>query len=156
MGRGKRWSDVENGVLRELVGEGLSVGEIVMSGRLVGRSPQAIVKQMERLGLRGSSFVGVRKSFVGQIGRVEVPGFEEFVERYVDAFNKLCGLEEFSRDDLERFRLIFMAAWKFRDLFKEYERVKEVEVRVEKLEKLVEQLISEKKEEDVEQAAHIG
>jgi hypothetical protein len=134
-----------------MVGEGLSVGEIVESGKLVGRSPQAIVKQVERLRL--ASVVGVRKSFVGQIGKVDVPGFDEFVGRYVDAFNKLCGLEEFSRDDLERFRLIFMAAWKFRDLFKEYERVQEVENRVEKLEKFVEQLLSEKKDEVTKQAS---
>ena len=150
MGGGRRWSDVENGLLREMVGKGKSVGEIVGCGRFVGRSPQAIVKQVERLRL--GSLVGVRKSVVGQIGKVDVPGFDEFVGRYVDAFNKLCGLVEFSRDDLERFRLIFMAAWKFRDLFKEYERVEEVEDRVRKLEKLVEQLVSAKKVETPEQA----
>lgn len=149
MGGGKRWGDVENKVLQEMVGEGLGVGEIVGSGKLQGRSPQAILKQVERLRL--SSFVGVRKSFVGQIGKVDVPRFEEFVGRYVDAFNKLCGLEEFTRDDLERFRLIFMAAWKFRDLFKEYERIEEVENRVEKLEKLLQQLTAERNPEGSQQ-----
>ena len=150
MGGGRRWSDVEVAVLRELVGEGLGVEEIVAGGRLSGRSAQAVGKMVERLRL--GSVVSGRKSFVGQIGMADVPGFGEFVGRYVDAFNKLCGLEEFSRDDLERFRLIFMAAWKFRDLFKEYERVREVEDRVGKLEKLVEQLVSEKKAEAPEQA----
>lgn len=79
-------------------------------------------------------------------------GFGEFVGRYADASNKLCSLEEFTRDGLERFKLIFMTA-KFRDLLKEYERIVEVESRVEKLEKLVEQLFTEKKGEATEHAA---
>jgi len=149
---GKRWSDVENKVLREMVQNQATLEDIVKSGRFEGRTPQAIAKQIERLKL--SLFVAERKnSFVGQVGRAEIPKFDEFIARYVDAFNKLCGMVEYSKEDLERFRLIFMAAWKYRDLFREYEKFEEVKARVEKLEKLVEQLLSEKKTEAVKQTA---
>jgi len=149
---GKRWSDAENKVLREMVQNQATLEDIVKSGRFEGRTPQAIAKQIERLKL--SLFVAERKnSFVGQVGRAEIPNFDEFIARYVDAFNKLCGMVKYSKEDLERFRLIFMAAWKYRDLFREYEKFEEVKARVEKLEKLVEQLLSEKKTEAVKQTA---
>ena len=152
MGRGRRWTDAECRMLEEMVQNGVTLQGIVGSGKFEGRSLQAIGKQIERLRLR-SFVVGGKKSFVGQIGRAVIPNFEDFVARYVDAFDKLCGMVEYSREDLERFRLIFMAAWKYRDLFREYEKFEEVKVRVERLEKLVEQLLSEKKTEAVEKAA---
>ena len=139
MGRGKRWTDAENTLLMEMTQQGLSLDDIVKSGKFEGRTPQAIAKQVERLKL--GCFVGQnKKSFVGQIGKAEIPGFEEILARYVDAFNKLCEKTELTKEDLERIRLIFQAAWKYRELYREYERWEELEQRVDKIEKLLEYL----------------
>ena len=117
MGRGKRWTDAENTLLMEMTQQGLSLDAIVKSGKFEGRTPQAIAKQIERLKL--GCFVGQKeKSFVGQIGKAEIPGFEEILARYVDAFNKLCEKTELTKEDLERIRLIFQAAWKYRELYR--------------------------------------
>jgi len=132
MGRGKRWTETENRLLQGMIQQGASLDNIIRSGKFEGRTPQAIAKQVERLKLH--SFVGQsKKSFVGQIGKAEIPGFEDVLARYVDAFNKLCEKAELSKEDLERIRLIFQAAWKYRELYREYEKWEELEARVEKL-----------------------
>lgn len=139
MGRGRRWSEAEKRLLKGMIQQGASLDDIVKSGKFEGRTPQAIAKQVERLKL--GSFVGQnKKSFVGQIGKAEIPGFEEVLARYVDAFNKLCDKTELTKEDLERIRLIFQAAWKYRELYREYERWEELEARVEKLAADVEML----------------
>ena len=140
MGRGKRWTDAENMLLLGMVKQGLSLDQIVKSGKFEGRTPQAIAKQIERLKL--GCFVGQnKKSIVGQIGKAEIPEFEEVLARYIDAFNKLCEKPEIAKLDLERIRLIFQAAWKYRELFREYEHLEELEQRIEKLEADIEMLM---------------
>jgi len=140
MGRGKRWTDAENMLLMEMAQQGLSLDTIVKSGRFEGRTPQAIAKQMERLKL--GFFVGQnKKSIVGQISKAEIPEFQEVLARYVDAFNKLCEKDELSKEDLERIRLIFTAAWKYRELYREYEKWEEIKARIDKLAADVEMLM---------------
>lgn len=75
--------------------------------------------------------------FGTQISKAEIPGFEDVLGHYVDAFNKLCEMTDYTREDLERIRLIFTAAWKYRELFREYEQLEDLEARVEKLEALL-------------------
>ncbi len=126
--------------------QGLSLDAIVKSGRFEGRTPQAIAKQMERLKL--GFFVGQnKKSVVGQISKAEIPEFEEVLARYVDAFNKLCEKAELSKEDLERIKLVFTAAWKYRELYREYEKWEELEARIDKLTADVQMLIDLKKKE---------
>jgi len=132
MGRGKRWTDAENTLLMEMVQQGLSLDAIVKSGKFEGRTPQAIAKQMERLKLG---------FFVGQISKAEIPEFQEVLARYVDAFNKLCEKDELSKEDLERIRLIFTAAWKYRELYREYEKWEEIKARIDKLDADVKMLM---------------
>jgi len=149
LGRGKRWTETENRLLQEMIQQGASLDDIIRSGKFEGRTPQAIAKQVERLKL-GSFVRQNKKSIVGQIGKAEIPGFEEVLARYVDAFNKLCQMTEYSKEDLERIRLVFTAVWKYRELFREYERLEELEQRIEKLATDVEML----KEMRAEKAGH--
>jgi len=146
MGRGKRWTDVENTLLLEMMQQGLSLEAIVKSGKFEGRTPQAIAKQMERLKL--GCFVGQnRKSIVGQIGKAEIPEFEDVLARYIDAFNKLCEKTEITREDIERIRLIFQAAWKYRELYREYEKIEEIKARLDKINADIEMLKEMKERE---------
>jgi len=92
---------------------------------------------MQRLGSLGYQ----NKKFFGQqIREAEIVGLESIVRRYVDAFNKICDLTEYDKQDLERFRIIFMAAWKYRALFADYERLKQVEDEIEELRRAVEEI----------------
>jgi hypothetical protein len=67
-----------------------------------------------------------KKVFAPQVGEAEIVGLETIVKRYLDAFNKICDLEEYDKLDLERFRIIFMATWKCRELFREYQEMEKV------------------------------
>ncbi|MCL6579839.1 MAG: hypothetical protein K6T73_10775 [Candidatus Bathyarchaeota archaeon] len=146
MGRGERWSDAENTLLMEMVQQGLSLDDIVKSGKFEGRTPQAIAKQIERLKL--GCFVGQnKKSFVGQIGKAEIPEFEEVLARYVDAFNKLCEKPEITKEDVERIKLIFQAAWRYKELYHEYEKIEEIKARLDKINADIEMLKEMKKRE---------
>lgn len=137
MVRGKRWTQEENEFLREMIEKGMSGEDILKSGKLPHRTIMAIQNQMRRLG----SFDSQRKkSFDSQIRETEIVGLESIVKRYVDAFNKICDKTDYDKVDLERFRIIFMAAWKYRDLFAQYERVRRVEEQIKGLQKVVEEI----------------
>ena len=133
MARGKRWTEAETKLLMEMVKEDKSVEEIIKSGKFPNRTSMAIQNAVKRF-----SFDSQKKKFIdSQIREAEIVGLETIVARYVDAFNKICDLEKYDKADLERFRIIFQAAWKYRELFREYQKLEDLEARVESLEKLL-------------------
>jgi len=135
MAGGKRWTRDEIQLLREMIQKGTSAQEILESGRLPGRTYRSIDTEVKRL-----SFAPQKIFNAPQISEAEIVGLETIVKRYVDAFNKICDLTEYDKTDLERFRIIFMAAWKYRDLFAEYERLRQVEEKMEEIRKRLEVL----------------
>ena len=137
MARGKRWTPEENDLLREMIEKGMTSEDILKSGKFPNRTIMAIQNQMRRL---GSFEIQRKKSFDSQIREAEIVGLESIVKRYVDAFNKICDKTDYDKVDLERFRIIFMAAWKYRALFAEYERLKQVEEEISELRKAVEEI----------------
>jgi len=149
MARGKPWTETENKLLTEMTQKGATLKEIIKSEKLPNRTPPAIQMQLSRL----SKIVKQKNFTTQQIREAEIVGLDAIVKRYIDAFNKICDQTECKKEDLERFRIIFMAAWRYRDLFREYEKIEQVKARVEKLEQLVEQLRSEKKTETPKQPA---
>ena len=145
MARGKPWTGEEIALLQKMIEQGMSLDDIVKSGKFPHRTPRAIEKQIKIL---SGSLVSQKKiSKVTLISKAEIPDFDEIIARYVDAFNKLCDKTEFTKEELERFRIIFMAAWKYRDMFREYEEIEEVKHDVERLKGMVAQLLAEKKKE---------
>ncbi len=145
MGRGKKWTDLENELLAQMTRQGMTVRQIYESGKFPNRSFQALDKQLERLGVdlsRQKKF-----SLSGQIREAEIIDLETIVRRFVDAFNKICGVKECSKEDLNRFRVIFSAARMYFDLYFKLEEFSEVKSRLERLERLVAQLANEKKTE---------
>lgn len=140
MAGGKRWTEAENNLLREMIEQGAKLHEVVKTRKFEGRTPRAIEKQIRKLK------VSPKKFKVTPIGKAkEVLGFEEFILRYVNAFIQVCEADELTRDELERFRLIFMAAWKYRDMFSSFEEIEEVKADVKRLKELVAELLAEKK-----------
>jgi len=143
--RGKRWTEAENRLLLEMAKQGLNVQEIYESGKFPNRTFHAVQNQLKRL---GADLTGQRKfQFTGQIREGEIVELETVVRRFVDAFNRLCELNECNKAELERFRIIFSAARIYFDLYFKLQGFEEVKARVERVEKLVEQLAAEKKAE---------
>jgi hypothetical protein len=149
MARGKRWTEAENKLLLEMIREGMSVQQIYDSGKFPNRSFNALQHQFKQLKkLSSDDYAGKKKiSFVGKIGEAEIVDLESVVKRFVDAFNKICALDKYNKQDLERFRIIFSAARVYFDLYFKLQSFEEVKARVERVEKLVEQLATEKKAE---------
>ena len=143
MGRGPRWTEAENKSLLKLIQQGMSAEAIYQSGALPGRTYKAILNQIQRLGAHLSS----QKNFSlsTQIREAEIVDLETVVRRFVDAFNKICDLTGCTKEDLERFRIIFSAARVYFDLYFRLEEFGEVRRSVQRLERLVEQLQAEKK-----------
>ncbi|MEM2912535.1 MAG: hypothetical protein QW146_08535 [Candidatus Bathyarchaeia archaeon] len=147
MGRGKRWTETENTLLKEMVRQGMSIHEIFSSGRFSNRTLYAIQNQLKRL---GANLTRQKKKFMtNQISKAPIADYDEILAHYVDAFNKLCEKTEFTKEELERFRIIFMAAWKYREMFRSYEEIEKVKADVERLKETVAQLLAGEKSKEV-------
>jgi hypothetical protein len=123
--------------------QGMGIQEIYESGKFPNRTFRAIQNQLQRLGAGLSAQKKFQMS--AQIREAEIVELETVVRRFVDAFNKICDLTECSKEELERFRIIFSAARVYFDLYFKLQSFEEVKARVERVEKLVEQLAAEKK-----------
>jgi hypothetical protein len=141
MVRGKSWTEAEINSLLDMVHQGMSVDQIAKSGKFANRTSKAIEDAVSRLSFETRK----KKSFGAQIREAEIVGLETVVKRYLDAFNKICDLEEYDKLDLERFRIIFMAAWKYRELFREYQEMEKVEARIEQLERTMAEIQAKQK-----------
>lgn len=147
MGRGKRWTETENTLLQEMVRQGMSIHEIFNSCRFSNRTLYAIQNQLKRL---DANLTRQKKKFMtNQISKTPIADYDEILARYVDAFNKLCEKTEFTKEELERFRIIFTAAWKYREMFRSYEEIEKVKADVERLKETVAQLLAEEKNKEV-------
>jgi len=136
MARGKRWTQEENEFLMKLVEEGLTLEQIFQSDKFPGRTARAIDAQIKRL-----SIVSQKKNFiVSQITPVDIISLEEVLKSWSDAFQKLCKLESVTKAGLERFRILFMAASKYAALLEAYHHYAEVEKRLERIERVLEEL----------------
>jgi hypothetical protein len=130
MARGKPWTEKEIRVLGEMTGAGLSAQHIYDSGRLPGRTVQAIIKQ-----LSGCSIVNtIPSALVNTIEPSEnVLSMEEVVKLFSTAFGQICAIQEVDKLALERFRIIFQAAKDYGPLLAGYEKWEKIEKQIEEL-----------------------
>jgi hypothetical protein len=78
----------------------------------------------------------------------EIPrDLEPLVAKYINAFNRLCKTTEVSREELQRFKLIFQAAKDYAKLFSAYEEIERVKAEIAELKVSVAQLAASKKAE---------
>lgn len=133
MARGKRWTEEENKLLREMVESKLSVQQIFDSGKLPGRSYEAIRMQKKKLPIDSAK----TKSIVESIVPGEAIELSEVLERYSDAFKQICKEGELDKLQLERFRIIFSAAKDYAPLLAHYERLSQVEKEMAELRQMV-------------------
>lgn len=140
MARGKRWTQEENKLLAEMVGQNMTIEDIFESGKFPGRTHDAIRMQIERL-----SFVQQKKkSIVEQISLSEgIISLEEVLKCFSTAFKQICETQELDRLQLERYKIVFGAAKDYGPLLAHYERMSIVEREIENLKKMVEEIRSQ-------------
>ncbi len=136
MGRGKRWTREELGLLKEMIQKGMDIDKIVQSGKFKERTHEAIRVQVNR-----QAFVGqTKKPIVEQIRPVEVISLDEVLKRFTDAFRQICESTELDRTELNRFRIIFSAAKEYAPLLTQYERLKTVEEEIAELKRILDEV----------------
>ena len=129
MARGKPWTDAEINLLKEMTGAGLSAQHIYDSGKLPGRTYQAIVKQ-----LYGCTLVNtIPSSIVNTIEPSDALSMDEVVKLFSTGFKQICELQEVDKLTLERFRIIFNAAKDYGPLLSSFEKWQKIEKQIEEL-----------------------
>lgn len=146
MVRGENWTEAEEKLLFEMIQRGMNAQQIYDSGMFPNRSYRAIQNEVDRT--RADPGTQKEISLGTQIGEADIIGLDSVVKRYVDAFNKVCDLKSCSKEDLERFRIIFSSARAYFEVYYKFQKYEEVERRVERVEKLVAQLAAKKNAED--------
>jgi len=142
MARGKRWMEQEINFLLEMTNQGMNPQEIFDSGKLQGRTVDAIRKQQKALG----SIVQTKRGAIVQtiLPAKDVLSLDDVVKRFTTAFKQICELKEVDKLALERFRIIFQAAKEYGPLLKFYENWEVMEQRVAKVEELLAELQARK------------
>jgi hypothetical protein len=145
MARGKRWTEEENDLLVEMANQGMSPQQIYDSGKLPGRTIWAIRKQIKGI----SSIVQTKRTGIVQTieQAPDALSMDEVVKLFSTAFKQVCKLKEVDKLQLERFRIIFQAAKDYGPLLSRYEKWEELEQRVEKIEKLLEEIKNQRAEQ---------
>lgn len=126
--------------MREMIEREMTADEIFKSGKFPGRTYRAIAKQIHIL--KSGLIVPLNKKFIVPLIQPapQVLHPEEIIKRYCSAFKGICETAELTREELERFRIIFMAAWKYTDIYAEYERLKQIEEQMEEIRRRLEAL----------------
>ena len=142
MARGKPWTEEEINLLWEMTSQGMNPQEILESGKLSGRTVDAVRKQQKALG----SIVQTKPTAIVQtiLPAKDALSMDEVVKRFTTAFKQICELKEADKLLLERFRIIFQAAKDYGPLLKFYENWEVMEQRVAKIEELLAELQARK------------
>ena len=134
---GFRWTGEESRVLRELVEQGLGAQQIYESGKLAGRTYEAIRRQVNLEALasaKGNSNVDTIEP------ASDAMKMEKVVKPFSTAFDQICQTQTVDRLALERFRIIFQAAKDYGPLLAGYEKWEKIEKRLDELSTEVAQL----------------
>lgn len=130
-----------------LAKSGLPPEKILETEELPGRNYQSILNKLRRLKL--GSFDNRKKfSFDNHKrppkspGEYEIMSLKRVVELWSRAFQECVDMEDVQDEKLrlERLRILFMAGSKYAKLLAAYERMSEVEERLERLEAMVEEI----------------
>jgi len=144
MARGKPWTEEELQVLQQMAAQGLNPQQIYESGKLPGRTYEAIRKQVKL----GSIVSTNRTAIVETIKPAKnALSMDEVVKRFTTAFKQICSLQETDKLALERFRIIFQAAKDYGPLLASYEKWEKIEKKIEELSAAVAELQATKSPE---------
>lgn len=127
---GTRWTEEENRALRELVEQGLGAQQIHETGKLPGRTYEAIRKQLNMEALaaaKGSTTVETIEPAPDALT------LEKVVKLFTTTLDKICQTEKVDKLTLERYRIIFQAAKDYGPLLAGYEKWEKIEKKLDEL-----------------------
>ena len=134
---GTRWVEEENKILRELIEQGLGAQQIYASGKLPGRTYEAIRKQVNI-----EALIAAKTST--KVEAIEPAAdaltMEKLVKLYSTAYDQICSTQQVDKLAMERLRIIFQAAKDYAGLLAGYEKWDKIEKRVDELTAAVAQL----------------
>jgi len=134
---GTRWTEEENETLRALVEQGLGAQQIHGTGKLPGRTYEAIRKQLNMEALaaaKGSTTVETIEPAPDALT------LEKVVKLFTTTLDKICQTEKVDKLTLERYRIIFQAAKDYGPLLAGYEKWEKIEKKLDELTSAVAQL----------------
>ncbi len=134
---GTRWTEEENKTLRALVEQGLGAQQIHETGKLPGRTYEAIRKQLNMEALaaaKGSTTVETIEPAPDALT------LEKVVKLFTTTLDKICQTEKVDKLTLERYRIIFQAAKDYGPLLAGYEKWEKIEKQLDELTSAVAQL----------------
>jgi hypothetical protein len=134
---GTRWTEEENRILRESVEQGLDAQQIYASGKLAGRTYEAIRKQVNLETLASAKGGSPVDSIEPAPDAMKM---EKVVKLFSTAFDQICQTQTVDKLALERFRIIFQAAKDYGPLLAGYEKWDKIEKRLDELTTAVAQL----------------
>ena len=138
---GTRWTEEENKTIRELIEQGLGAQQIYASGKLSGRTYEAIRKQVNIEAL----IVAKTSSTVEPVEpAADALTIEKVVRLYSTAYDQICRTQQVDKLALERLRIIFQAAKDYAPLLAGYERWEKIDKRLDELTSQVAQLQASK------------
>ena len=134
---GTRWTEEENKILRELIEQGLGAQQIFASGKLSGRTYEAIRKQVNI-----EALIAAKTSTTVEAVEpaAEALTMEKVVKLYSTAYDQICRTQQVDKLALERLRIIFQAAKDYAPLLAGYEKWEKIEKRLDELTAQVAQL----------------
>lgn len=127
---GKNWTEEENRIIREYIEQGLGAQQIYASGKLAGRTYEAIRKQVNLEALIAAK-TAVKVEVIEPAA--DVLTMEQVVKLYSTAYDQICRTEQVDKLALERLKIIFQAARDYAPLMAGYEKYKELEKRIDAL-----------------------
>lgn len=127
---GKNWTEEENRIIREYIEQGLGAQQIYASGKLPGRTYEAIRKQVNLEALIAAK-TAVKVEVIEPAA--DVLTMEQVVKLYSTAYDQICRTEQVDKLALERLKIIFQAARDYAPLMAGYEKYKELEKRIDAL-----------------------
>ena len=117
---GNRWSKEEGKILCELIEQGLGAQQIYDSGKLPGRTYEAIRKQVNIEALAEARTTAQVEPIEPSTDALTL---DKVVKLYSTAYDKICRTEKVGKIELERLKIIFQAAKDYAPLLAGYEKV---------------------------------
>ncbi len=138
---GTRWAEEENKILRELIEQGLGAQQIYASGKLPGRTYEAIRKQVNIEALIAAK---TRTPVEAVEPAADALTMEKVVKLYSTAYDQICRTQQVDKLALERLKIIFQAAKDYAPLLAGYEKWEKIDKRLDELTAQVAQLQASK------------
>ncbi len=134
---GTHWTEEENKIIREYIEQGQGAQQIYASGKLPGRTYEAIRKQVNIEALIAAKTTAAVEPVEPAADALTL---EKVVKLYSTAYEQICRTEKVDKLALERLRIIFQAAKDYAPLLAGYEKWDKIEQRLDELTAQVAQL----------------